>query len=91
MKVQHLRQVEGFKKMSMPGLRDTCMLEDLFQPGKYELVYREVYHATIGSAFPAGKLLKSESTRELPGEDCFCQYREVGIIDMGAIPMDDSI
>lgn len=83
MKIQHSPHVEDFKKMTTPELRDTFMLEDLFQPGKCELVYWEVDRTIVGAAIPLESPLKLEATRELLGADFFCERREVGIINLG--------
>lgn len=69
--------------MSTPELRETFMLEQLFEVGKCELVYWEVDRTIVGTAIPVDSVLKLEAPYELIASEYFCERREVGIMNLG--------
>lgn len=64
------------------GLRESFLLEELFQPGELTLVYTELDRAVVGSAVPTGSPLSLSAADELRAE-FFCERRELGILNMG--------
>lgn len=69
--------------MSTPELRSHFLLEDLFQPGKLNLVYWEADRTVIGGAMPTDKALALEATKKEFASDYFTERREVGIMNLG--------
>ena len=51
--------------MNTEELRETFLLEELFQPGEIEFAYVDLDRTVIGSAVPTGKALKLETEPEL--------------------------
>ncbi|HEU4636207.1 MAG TPA: 5-dehydro-4-deoxy-D-glucuronate isomerase, partial [Edaphobacter sp.] len=68
--------------MNTEELRETFLLEDLFQPGEIEFAYVDLDRTVIGSAVPTGSPLKLETEPELRAE-FFLERRELGILNVG--------
>ncbi len=68
--------------MNTEELRETFLLEGLFQPGKIEFAYVDLDRTVIGSAVPVGKALTLESEPELRAE-YFLERRELGVLNVG--------
>ena len=74
---------DSYRRMTADELRSRFLLEDLFQPGKAELVYTSVDRAVVGGIIPLSSPLALEVGKEMA---CgfFCERREAGIINLGA-------
>lgn len=83
MQVRYLADKERFKRMTTAELRETFLLEDLFQAGQIQMVYTDLDRAIVGSAVPRGGKLALTASKELAAE-YFTQRREVGVINIGA-------
>ena len=70
-----------YKRMTTDELRDTFLV-DLFEAGKFNLLYCEVERAVVGAAVPTVSSLVLEAGKELAA-DFFCQRREVGVLNIG--------
>lgn len=70
-----------YKRMTTQELRE-AFLVDLFEAGKLNLLYCEVERAIVGAAVPTIGSLMLEAGKELAA-DCFCQRREVGVLNVG--------
>jgi 4-deoxy-L-threo-5-hexosulose-uronate ketol-isomerase len=69
--------------MTTDELRDAFMV-DLFEAGDLNLLYCEVERAIVGAAVPTVAKLSLEAGKELAA-DYFCQRREVGVLNIGAV------
>ena len=72
----------SYRRMTTDELRKAFVVEELFQPGKLELIYTNVDRAVIGGIVPLTDPLELKGGREMA---CtyFCERREVGIINLG--------
>lgn len=68
--------------MNTEELRETFLLEDLFQPNEIELAYVDLDRTVIGSAVPADTPLTLEAEPELRA-DYFLERRELGVMNVG--------
>ena len=68
--------------MNTEELRETFLLEDLFEPNTIDLAYVDLDRTVIGSAVPADTPLKLESEPELRA-DYFLERRELGVMNVG--------
>jgi len=68
--------------MNTEELRETFLLEDLFQPGEIEFAYVDLDRTVIGSAVPTDSPLKLETEPELRA-DFFLERRELGVLNVG--------
>ncbi|MEM0965825.1 MAG: 5-dehydro-4-deoxy-D-glucuronate isomerase [Verrucomicrobiota bacterium] len=83
MKTKPSSRIEDFENMSTLVLRETFLIDDLFEFGKCGLVYWETDRTIVGSAIPVDGPLTLKGPREMLGADFFCQRREVGVINLG--------
>src|SRR5882672_5515079 len=68
--------------MNTDELRETFLLEELFQPGEIEFAYVDLDRTVIGSAVPTTTPLKLETESELRA-DYFLERRELGALNIG--------
>ena len=68
--------------MNTEELRETFLLEGLFEPGEIEFAYVDLDRAVIGSAMPTKAVLKLETEPELRS-DYFLERRELGVLNVG--------
>ena len=68
--------------MNTEELRETFLLEGMFEPGEIELAYVDLDRTVIGSAVPTKGALKLESEPELRSE-YFLERRELGVLNVG--------
>ena len=68
--------------MNTEELRETFLLEELFQPGEIEFAYVDLDRTVIGSAVPTASPLKLETEPELR-PDYFLERRELGVLNVG--------
>jgi 4-deoxy-L-threo-5-hexosulose-uronate ketol-isomerase len=71
-----------YELMNTEDLRETFLLEGLFNPGEIELAYVDLDRTVIGSAVPTKSALKLETQPELRA-DYFLERRELGILNVG--------
>jgi 4-deoxy-L-threo-5-hexosulose-uronate ketol-isomerase len=72
----------GMSRMTVRELRDTFVIDSLFQPGVLGLSYLEIERAVVGSAMPTTEPLLLPTHKELASR-FFCERREVGVINIG--------
>lgn len=83
MKLLQMADRVRYARMTTAELRETFLLEGMFQPGTVELAYVDLDRTVVGSAVPiAGMPLKLESQPELRAE-YFCERRELGVLNVG--------
>jgi 4-deoxy-L-threo-5-hexosulose-uronate ketol-isomerase len=73
---------DDFKNKTTSGLRESFLIENVFQADQITSVYSHYDRLIIGGAAPTTKDLKLESITELKS-DYFLQRREIGIINVG--------
>lgn len=72
-----------YRTMTTQELRETFLVDDLFQPGEIALTYVDLDRTVIGSAVPTAEPLR------LPTDDAlnalyFTERREIGILNIGS-------
>ncbi len=82
MEVRNAWNPEDVKHYTTERIRKEFLIDDLFQKGEIKMVYSHVDRIIVGSAVPAGNVLKLEGSKEL-ASDFFLQRRELGIINIG--------
>lgn len=82
MKVRYLPDPVRFCRMTTREVRESFLMETLFQPGTIEMLYADVDRAIIGSAVPVDTPLALKAADELRA-DFFCQRRELGVLNIG--------
>ncbi|MBN1293716.1 MAG: 5-dehydro-4-deoxy-D-glucuronate isomerase [Candidatus Latescibacteria bacterium] len=91
MEVRYAPDPVRFELMNTAELRESFLVEDLFNPGEITLIYSDIDRAIVGSAVPMGSGLKLEAGDELKAQ-YFAERRELGIINIGgdgSIVVDD--
>jgi 4-deoxy-L-threo-5-hexosulose-uronate ketol-isomerase len=83
MKIMQMADRIRFQQMSTDELRETFLVENLFQPGRIHMVYVDLDRAVIGSAVPIGTSLELETDDALKAS-YFLERRELGILNIGA-------
>ena len=71
-----------YRRMNAAELRETFLLDQLFTPGKIELVYTDADRAVVGSVAPVDGPLELSSADELRAA-FFCERRELGVLNIG--------
>jgi 4-deoxy-L-threo-5-hexosulose-uronate ketol-isomerase len=82
MKLVQMADPVRYARMTTEELRETFLLEGLFQPGKIEFAYVDLDRTVIGSAVPVGGALTLETEPELRAE-YFLERRELGVLNVG--------
>jgi len=83
MRILQTADSRSYRRMTSEELRGSFLIENLFQPGRIELVYTDVDRAVVGGIVPLGAPLKLEGGREMACK-FFCERREAGVINFGA-------
>jgi 4-deoxy-L-threo-5-hexosulose-uronate ketol-isomerase len=83
MKIMQMADRIRFQQMSTDELRETFLVENLFQPGRIHMAYVDLDRAVIGSAVPIGTSLELETDDALKAS-YFLERRELGILNIGA-------
>ncbi len=71
--------------MTTAELRESFLVEDLFEPGTVELVYTDADRAVIGSIVPTEKKLALPTSKAELASEYFAERREIGLINTGAV------
>jgi len=74
---------DSYRRMNTEELRARFVFENLFQPGKAELVYTNVDRALAGGIVPLASPLELKVGGEMACS-FFCERREAGVINLGA-------
>jgi 4-deoxy-L-threo-5-hexosulose-uronate ketol-isomerase len=82
MKIVQMADLVRFRTMTTAELRETFLIDDLFQPGRIEVRYVDLDRTVIGSAVPATTPLKLETDYALKA-DYFLERRELGVLNVG--------
>lgn len=81
MKIVEMADQVRFGTMTTAELRETFLIENLFQAGRIEMRYVDLDRTVIGSAVPAGSPLKLETDEALRAE-YFLERRELGVLNV---------
>jgi 4-deoxy-L-threo-5-hexosulose-uronate ketol-isomerase len=82
MKIVQMADLVRFRTMTTAELRETFLIDDLFQAGRIEMRYVDLDRTVIGSAVPTTKTLKLETDYVLKA-DYFLERRELGVLNVG--------
>src|SRR5271154_4588546 len=82
MKLYQMADPVRYARMTTAELRETFLVEGLFNIGQIDLVYVDVDRTVIGSAVPGHTPLILETQPELRSE-YFLERREIGILNVG--------
>jgi 4-deoxy-L-threo-5-hexosulose-uronate ketol-isomerase len=82
MKLVQMADPVRYPRMTSAELRETFLLEGMFNPGKIEYAYVDLDRTVIGSAVPTGTPLTLETQPELRA-DYFLERRELGVMNVG--------
>jgi 4-deoxy-L-threo-5-hexosulose-uronate ketol-isomerase len=84
MRLYQMADAVRYEMMNTEELRETFLLENLFQPGEIEFAYVDVDRTVIGSAVPLAAALKLETEPELRA-NYFLERRELGVFNVGGV------
>jgi 4-deoxy-L-threo-5-hexosulose-uronate ketol-isomerase len=73
-----------YQRMTTAELRESFLVDGLFQPGSVELLYTDVDRAIIGSITPGETKLPLGTSKSQLAADYLAERREIGIINTGA-------
>lgn len=82
MRLCQMADAVRYELMNTEDLRETFLLEEMFQPGEIEFAYVDLDRTVIGSAVPTTAALKLETEPELRA-DYFLERREMGVLNVG--------
>ena len=82
MKLLQMADAVRYQRMTTAELRETFLLEEMFNPGTLDLAYVDLDRTVIGSAVPTTTALTLETQPELRS-DFFCERRELGVFNAG--------
>jgi len=72
-----------YSHLNTDELRQTFLIEDMFQPDSIPLTYWESDRTIIGSAVPTKRPLQLTASEKEMAAKTFCERREVGVINLG--------
>ncbi|MBU2881045.1 5-dehydro-4-deoxy-D-glucuronate isomerase [Psychrosphaera sp. B3R10] len=84
MKNLHTADIVRYKTMTNEQLKDSFTVNGLFKTGELNITYTDIDRGVVGGVVPVNKAINLPVYKELAA-DYFCQRREVGIINIGAI------
>jgi 4-deoxy-L-threo-5-hexosulose-uronate ketol-isomerase len=82
MRILQMPDAIRYSTMNTAQLRESFLLEDLFQPGTIQNVYVDLDRTVIGSAVPLHQPLALPTYPELRA-DRFTERRELGVLNIG--------
>lgn len=83
MEVRYSPDKKGFKNFSTDELRESFLIENLFEKNIIPMVYSDVDRSITGSVVPSSKALKLMATKKDMAADYFAERREIGVINIG--------
>ncbi|KAA3616904.1 MAG: 5-dehydro-4-deoxy-D-glucuronate isomerase [Calditrichaeota bacterium] len=83
MDVRYVADNIRYQRMDTKELRDSYLVQNLFENNIITLLYVDIDRAIIGSAVPVKGDLKLEATKKQMAADYFTERREVGVINVG--------
>jgi 4-deoxy-L-threo-5-hexosulose-uronate ketol-isomerase len=82
MKILQMADAIRYSTMTTKELRETFLVDDLFQPGQINLTYVDLDRAVVGSAVPTEEPLRLPTYDALKAS-YFSERRELGILNIG--------
>ncbi len=82
MRLYQMADAIRYGLMNTEELRETFLLEGMFEPGEIEFAYVDLDRTVIGSAVPVDEELALEAEPELRA-DYFLERRELGVLNVG--------
>jgi 4-deoxy-L-threo-5-hexosulose-uronate ketol-isomerase len=82
MRLYQMADAVRYEMMNTEELRETFLLEGMFEPGAIEFAYVDLDRTVIGAAVPVGEELQLETEPELRAE-YFLERRELGVLNVG--------
>src|SRR5271170_8288320 len=82
MRLYQMADSVRYEMMNTEELRETFLLEGMFNPGEIEFAYVDLDRTVIGSAVPESGELELETEPELRAE-YFLERRELGAFNVG--------
>jgi len=82
MKMMQMADRVRYRTMTTQELRETFLIDDLFQPGQIAMRYIDLDRTVIGSAVPVGKSLTLPTYDDLRAT-YFTERRELGVLNIG--------
>jgi len=82
MKIYSMPDPVRYATMTTRQLRDSFLLDNLFQPGELQAVYVDLDRTVLGSAVPLHSPLSLAAYPELRAES-FTERRELGVLNIG--------
>ncbi|MBN1302065.1 MAG: 5-dehydro-4-deoxy-D-glucuronate isomerase [Melioribacteraceae bacterium] len=83
MEVRYSPDANGFRKMTTDEIRNSFLIDSLFQKNKIPMVYSDIDRSITGSAVPTKKPLKLTASKKEMAAEYFTQRREIGVINIG--------
>jgi 4-deoxy-L-threo-5-hexosulose-uronate ketol-isomerase len=83
MKLYQMADPIRYSRMTTQELRDTFLIEGLFEPGTIRTVYIDLDRTVVGSAVPLQSPLRLGTYNELKSA-YFTERREIGILNVGS-------
>ena len=84
MRILQMPDVIRYPSMTTSQLRESFLLDDLFQAGTIQNVYVDLDRTVIGSAVPLHQPLALPTYPELRA-DFFTERRELGVLNIGGL------
>src|ERR1700746_3887567 len=82
MRLYQMADAVRYEMMNTEELRETFLLEGMFQPGEIAFAYVGLDRTVLGLAVPVSEELQLESEPELRAE-YFLERRELGVFNVG--------
>lgn len=82
MRLYQMADAVRYGLMNTEELRETFLIEEMFEPGEIEFSYVDLDRTVIGSAVPLDEPLSLETEPELRSE-YFLERRELGVLNIG--------
>jgi 4-deoxy-L-threo-5-hexosulose-uronate ketol-isomerase len=84
MKTRIVADQTRYQRMTTAELRESFLIDSLFQPDAVELIYTDVDRAVVGSVVPKETKVALGTSKSQLAADYFAERREVGLINVGA-------
>mgnify|MGYP000358997792 CR=1 FL=1 len=83
MKIQYSTNPDQYSRMNTDELRETYLVDELFQKDEINLNYYFVDRTIIGTAVPDKKSLQLTAPQKLLAAEYFTERRELGVFNIG--------
>jgi 4-deoxy-L-threo-5-hexosulose-uronate ketol-isomerase len=80
--MHYLPSPQEYRRLTTPELRESFLVEDLFQPGRVALRFLDLDRVVLGGVIPTAEPLHLQADEALAAE-YFTERREVGVLNIG--------